>query len=172
MKRKWKYLLTIVIFLVGFAIYMYGIMIWQDNNTVYTVRNCTQNQKEVIEAEIGTSFPTSALVEEIKYRYTWGNDIPRYYEIVLHMTKEEYQKLNVEENEKISLGSVKPMEDTCEVVVFYRTEGYTQLATWMTEQGEENRGYKNAVSVAWFVVLIVVSSVPLLPYKKIFRNGV
>lgn len=171
MKKKVKYIAAVIIFLIGFVCYLYGILIWQDNNTVYTLQDCTQSQKEKIESEIGIVFPTEALVEEIKYRYTWGNDIPRYYEMKVSMTRDAYQTFKIEDT-PVSLGEVKSLGDDCIVEVFYRSDGYTPLASWMTEQGEENRGYKNAVAAAWFVVLVIVSCIPIVPYKKILRNGV
>lgn len=171
MKQKIKYIASSVIFLIGFVCYLYGILIWQDNNTVYAIQNCTQGQKEKLESEIGIVFPVEALIEEIKYRYTWGNDIPRYYEMKVRMTRDAYQTFKIEDT-TVSLGEVKLLGDDCIVEVFYRSDGYTPLAAWMTEQGEENRGYKNTVAAAWFVVLVIVSCVPIVPYKKILRNGV
>lgn len=56
-------------------------------------------------------------------------------------------------------------------LLFYTSDTYTPLASWMGKNGQENIGYKRSVSVILFFVLVIVSLMPLIPYKKIFGRG-
>jgi hypothetical protein len=43
------------------------IIIWQDNNTTYTLYDCTKSQIETIQKEINLDFPDSVEISEIIY---------------------------------------------------------------------------------------------------------
>jgi hypothetical protein len=54
--------------------------------------------------------------------------------------------------------------------MFYKSDAYTPLASWMEDNGQENIAYKRSVSAVVFFILIIFSLLPLVPYKRIFSS--
>lgn len=170
-KNKFKYIFSVLIFIFGFFFYIGFIVLWQDNHTTYTLRNCTKNQKEIIQKKINVDFPDSTEINEIVYYWTWGNDIPRTFSMELQMNIKDYENLVIEDTNYIMIKDVLQDDKICKIHMFYTSDAYTPLASWMEKNGQENIGHKRSVSVILFFVLVIVSLMPLIPYKKIFGRG-
>jgi hypothetical protein len=146
------------------------IIIWQDNNTTYTLYDCTKSQIETIQNEINLDFPDSVEINEIIYYWTWGNDIPRRFSIKLQMSIEDYKEFAIEDTSHISIKNVQQDDKIYKMQMFYKSDAYTPLASWMEDNGQENIAYKRSVSAVVFFILIIFSLLPLVPYKRIFSS--
>lgn len=166
-KNKIKYILAVIIFLLGFIFYVGFMIIWQDNHTTYTLFDCTESQKEIIRKEINVYFPDSVEIDEIIYYWTWGNDISRTYNMILHMNIDDYEEFVIEDTNHISINVIEQNDIICTMQMIYISDTYTSLAGWMEDNGQENIGYKRGVGIAIFFLLIIISLIPLIPYKKI-----
>lgn len=171
-RNKFKYILSVFIFVFGFLFYMGFMVLWQDNHTTYILHDCTKNQKEIIQKEINVDFPDSTEIDEIVYYWTWGNDIPRTFSIELQMNMEDYKNFVLEDTNYISIKDVLQDDKICKIYMFYTSDTYTPLAGWMEDNGQENIGYKRSVSVAVFFFLVIASLMPLIPYKKILSRSI
>ncbi len=149
-KNKIKYILSAIIFLLGFVFYIGFIIIWQDNNTTYALYDCTKSQKETIQKETNVAFADSTEIKEIVYYWTWGNDIPRAFSIKLQMNIEDYEKFAIEEMDHMSIKDIQQNDKICTVQMIYISDTYTPLASWMEDNGQENIGYKRSISLGVF----------------------
>ena len=165
-KNKIKYILSVIIFLLGFVFYMGFMIFWQDNHTTYTLYDCTNSQKETIQKEINVVFPDSVKIDEIIYYWTWGNDIPRTYSMKLQMKIEDYEDFVIEDTNHISIKAIEQNDKICTMQMIYISDTYTPLASWMEDNGQENNGYKRSVAIAIFFLLIIISLIPSIPYKS------
>lgn len=169
---KLKYIVSGAIFIVGFVFYIGFSIVWQDNNTTYTLQECTSSQKEIIQNDIGVIFPKSTYISEIIYHSTWGNDVPRTYSIKLQMKETDYDSFDITGMKSLKLNGIQREKDDYQVHLYYTIPAYTPLATWMENNGKENMEYKISVMLLLLFFLIVFSILPLLPYKKILRSRV
>jgi len=182
MSHKIKYVLSVIIFLLGFIFYMGYMIIWQDNHTIYTLKQCNDSQQEVVQQELGIAFPKSTVIDEITYYWTWGNDISRTYDIEMRMDANDYKEflalfsdvypINETGMTDGCYAAIKDMtqnDKVCFIKMIYISERYTSFAGWMEENGKENIGYKRMVAVLLFLCLILFSLLPIIPYKKIFK---
>ena len=169
-KNKIKYILSVIIFIIGFVFYMGYMIIWQDNHTTFTIYDCTKSQKETIQKEINVDFPDSVVINEIIYYWNWGNDIPRTYSMKLQMNIQDYEEFVIEDTNHISIKPLEQNDKIYTIQMIYISDTYTPLASWMEDNGQENIGYKRSVAIAVFAMLIIISLIPLIPYKKILNN--
>lgn len=170
MKNKIRGILSIVIFFVGFVYYLGYIFIWMDNNTTYTLYNCTDSQKEFIGKEINVDFPDDAVIDEIIYYWTWGNDTPRFFSIKMHLNAKDYKKLVLKDSEYLQVKEIQYNNESYNLQLNYVADKYVDLVGWMTENGKENIKYKRRVAMNYFLILIIISLIPIIPYKKYLKK--
>ena len=115
-------------------------------------------------------FPPSTVIDEIIYYSSWGNDTPRAYSIEMHMDRDDYEKFITDDFNNITIQDVEQDGNSCIITIAYTSDRYTPFASWMTENGTENMGYKRAVSGLLFLLLIFVSLLPLFPFRKIIDS--
>ena len=175
MSHKIKYILSVIIFLLGFIFYMGYMIIWQDDHTIYTLEQCNDSQQKIIYQEFDIVFPESTVIDKIIYYKTWGNDTPRTYSIEIHMDADDYNEFSSQFSDSIGMndGHYEAIRDMaqddklCFIKITYMTERYTSFESWMIENGEENMGYKRIIAALLFLCLILVSLLPMIPYRKI-----
>lgn len=184
MSHKIKYVLSVIIFLLGFIFYMGYMIIWQDNHTIYTLKQCNDRQQEVVQQELGIAFPKSTVIDEITYYWTWGNDTQRTYDMEMRMDANDYKEFSalfsdgvyalngagMNDGRYATIKDIKQDDKLCFIKMIYASEGHTSFASWMEENGKENTGYKRIVAALLFLCLILISLLPVIPYKKIFKS--
>lgn len=177
MSHKIKYILSVIIFLLGFIFYMGYMIIWQDGHTIYTLEQCNDSQQKIIYQELDIAFPESTVIDKIIYYMAWGNDTPRTYSMEIHMDADDYNEFSSQFSDSISMnnGHYEAIRDMtqddklCFIKMTHMTERYTPFERWMKENGEENMGYKRIIAALLFLCLILVSLLPMIPYRKICK---
>lgn len=177
MSHRIKYILSVIIFLLGFIFYMGYMIIWQDGHTKYTLEQCNDSQQKIIYQELNIAFPESTVIDKIIYYMAWGNDTPRTYSMEIHMDADDYSEFSSQFSDSIDMSdghykAIKNMtqdDKLCYIKITYITERYTPFESWMKENGEENIGYKRIIAALLFLCLILVSLLPMIPYRKIVK---
>lgn len=159
------------------------IIIWQDNHTIYTLNQCNDSQQETIQQELGMIFPESTVIDEVIYYWTWGNDTRREYDLEIHMDVNDYKEFSalfsdgvyepkgagMNDKRCVIISDIVQKDELCSIKMAYISGRYTSFASWMEENGKENIEYTRMVAALLFFILILVSLLPVIPYKKIFK---
>lgn len=90
------------------------------------------------------------------------------------MDVEDFEQFEINlPNEKGRRISYKIMNETnnfYQVVLYYFSERSIPLSSWMRENGQENTFYKGMVAMSGFIIIILLTAFPLLPYQKKFHS--
>ncbi len=165
--KKIKYIIFFIALLISYFIYLFYMMIWLDNNTVYTMENITETQNAILKDEMGINQFEDVLIQKVTHNSTWGNDIRRSFRVIAYVPTScsNLSEYIIENEDRFTGGKSINMDNETEFS--YYSTGYIPLERYIMEEGIENTVYKNMVSLAWLIVVILLNCLILIPYKRI-----
>lgn len=171
MKSRIKFFLFFILLIIVLLIYTVHMLIWIDNNTIFSVDDLTLEQELFIQQETDVVFPSNATIDKVYFYDTWGNDTLRTFMIEIIMPKKSYEELaktipTTSESNK-SLKLIKENDNSTRVELRYYVHGYSNLEEFIKKSGYENITYKTIYAIRNLIPAILISFIPLIPYKKI-----
>lgn len=145
------------------------MMIWLDNNTIYTMEHITETQNAILKEEMGIDQFEDVLIKKVTHKATWGNDIRRYFRVIAYVPTScsNLSEYIIENEDRFTGGKTINMDNETEFS--YYSTGYNPLERYIMEEGIENTAYKSKVSLGWLIVVILLNCLILIPYGRIYN---
>lgn len=169
---------------ISMFIFIFYMIFKLDANEYYVLNNLTKEQSEEIKEVIGFSEFEKITINSFKHKYEWGNDIYRNFTFDITVSNEVYEVFV--EFIEMQMGGMNPAEKPCAVIlednvlqeenshkmqIVYTVWDDNGILGYVIREGQRHYASEVWVLIPQFLLLLLVNSLIVLPYKKkIFRR--
>lgn len=165
-----RVLLCGIVLLIGLGWWFLNILIDEYKYVNYVMSNVSDVQRSDIEYELGISLPEDFLIEKLVTQNTFVSDMPH---TVYLYTNYSYNKANELKDMIISENityTVSVSNGKTILNISYNGVRNCSLHSIVIENGTEERGRYIAICIVKLLIVLLCSTLCVIPYEKIYRK--